>query len=77
MNRNERLIEARKEKGFTQEQLAEKLNYKKQTICNWENGYSVPRLSDAFKAAELLGKDVNYLFFGPEEQDSHTLANES
>jgi DNA-binding XRE family transcriptional regulator len=63
MSKNERLISARKEKKLTQEQLAELLNYKKSTICNWETGYSVPRLSDAFRVARLLDKDVNYLFF--------------
>lgn len=63
MSKNISLIEARKAKGLTQEQLAELLNYKKSTISNWENGYSTPRLSDAFKTAELLDKDVNHLFF--------------
>jgi putative transcriptional regulator len=77
MGRNEILIKARKEKGLTQEQLAEMLNYKKSTICNWENGYSIPRLPDAFQTAKLLDKDVNYLFFSHKEQDSHTLLGPS
>ena len=32
----------RKEKGFSQEELAEKLNVVRQTVSKWENGLSVP-----------------------------------
>ncbi|HEY8389461.1 MAG TPA: helix-turn-helix transcriptional regulator [Clostridia bacterium] len=63
MRKNLRLIEARKRKGLTQEQLARQLNKRKTTISNWENGYCNPTLSDAFKIAELLDADVNDLFF--------------
>lgn len=73
MKKNQRLIQARKDKGLTQEQFAELMNYQKSTISNWENGYSEPRLADAFRIAELLERDVNDLFFVEKEQDSHTL----
>jgi putative transcriptional regulator len=72
MKKNNRLISARKEMGYTQEQLAGLLEFQKSTVSNWENGYSTPRLPDAFRVADLLGKDVNYLFFEDEVQDSHT-----
>lgn len=75
MKRNTRLINARKEKGYTQGKLAELMKYQKSTISNWETGYSIPRLQDAFKVAELLEKDVNYLFFEEKEQESHTSDN--
>lgn len=61
--KNNRLVNARKEKGLTQEGLAELMNYKKSTVSNWENGYSIPRMSDAFKVAKILDKDIDYLFF--------------
>jgi putative transcriptional regulator len=72
MRKNLLLIEARKKKGLTQEQLARQLNKRKTTISNWENGYCNPKLSDAFKVAELLDTDVNELFFGEEVQKTHT-----
>jgi putative transcriptional regulator len=75
VNKNNRLISARKEKGFTQEQLAEMLEFQKSTVSNWENGHSTPRLPDAFRVAKLLGKDVNYLFFSKKVQESHTTEN--
>jgi putative transcriptional regulator len=76
MSKNVSLLKARKEHGFTQKDLADKLNVEKSTISNWENGYSTPRLADAFRVADLLGKDVNELFFAQKEQESHTNSNE-
>lgn len=72
MKRNEALIEARKEKGFTQSDLAELMECQKTTISNWENGYAKPKLSDAFKLAEILEKKIDDIFFKDGVQDSHT-----
>lgn len=60
--KNYSLIAARKNKKLTQVQLAELMGYKKSTVSNWENGYSTPSLSDAFKVAEILGRDVKEIF---------------
>ncbi|BBP87428.1 hypothetical protein BsIDN1_10460 [Bacillus safensis] len=49
-----------------------KLNCKKSTISNWENGYSKPKMDDAFKVSEILGTDIKALFFNQKGQDSHT-----
>ncbi|MFT0800332.1 helix-turn-helix transcriptional regulator [Bacillus swezeyi] len=70
--KNYKLIQARKARGFTQEKLAEKLEYRKSTISNWENGYSTPKMDDAFKVAEILETDIKELFFSQKEQESHT-----
>lgn len=60
--RNTNLINARKEKGLTQVDLANKLNVTKSTVSNWESNYAVPPIKRAFKVAEILNEDVNYLF---------------
>lgn len=61
--KNINLIQARKAKGLTQEQLAIILGFKgKQTVANWENGHSTPTLKTALQASEVLGKDVTFLF---------------
>lgn len=73
--KNEALISARKAKGLTQEQLAELLNCKKSSVSNWENGYSTPKLADAFRVAEILEQDVNHLFLANKVQDSQTKAS--
>ncbi len=56
----------RKQKGYSQEQLADKLNVVRQTVSKWEKGYSVPdadmleELADIFEVqvSELLGKEI-------------------
>ncbi|MEK5028740.1 helix-turn-helix transcriptional regulator [Paenibacillus sp. FSL M7-1046] len=58
------MTQARKKKGFTQEGLTELMGYSKASVSNWENGYSNPSLSDAFKVSEILEEDINTLFSG-------------
>lgn len=70
--KNYRLISARKEMGLTQEQLAVLLNCKKGTVSNWENGYSIPRLPDAFRLSQILKKNIEYLFFDVNVQETYT-----
>lgn len=71
--KNYRLIKARKQKGLNQADLAHILGFKgKQSVANWENGHSTPTLSTAILIAEILNKDVVYLF-GNQVQDSQTL----
>ena len=61
--KNINFIEARKSQGWTQEQLAKELGLSgKSTVSNWENGYSKPRLEIAFKVANILNRDIDYLF---------------
>ncbi|MFD1350200.1 helix-turn-helix transcriptional regulator [Oceanobacillus caeni] len=70
--KNERLIEARKQKHLNQTQLAHMLGFKgKQSVANWENGHSTPTLTTAIQIAEILEKDVIFLF-GHKVQDSQT-----
>ncbi|PJH91828.1 helix-turn-helix domain-containing protein [Bacillus sp. SN1] len=71
--KNHNLVKARKAKGLTQEKLANQLKYKKSTISNWENGYSTPKMEDAFKVAEILGCDIKDLFLNRKGQESHTM----
>ena len=72
MSKNEELTNARKAKGYTQEELAVMLGYKKGTISNWENGYSKPSITDAFKIANILERDIYILFSGNKVQESCT-----
>ncbi|MFC4389110.1 helix-turn-helix transcriptional regulator [Gracilibacillus marinus] len=70
--KNTRLIEARKNKNLNQTELAEILGFSgKQSVANWENGYSNPTLETAIRLSEVLEKDIKFLF-GNKVQDSHT-----
>ena len=57
----ENLKKIRKDKGYTQEILAEKLNVVRQTVSKWEKGLSLDMLS---KIANVLETDVNILLDG-------------
>ena len=57
------LKEARKNAGFTQEALAEKLNTKKSAISRIENHADDIRLSTLYNYAEALGKSFTSRFF--------------
>ena len=63
---SENIKNLRKQKGYSQEQLADKLNVVRQTVSKWEKGYSVPdadmieELADIFEVSvgDLLGKEI-------------------
>ena len=54
----------RKEKEYTQEQLAEKLNVSNKSISRWENGNTMPDLSLIPKLCEILDISINELLSG-------------
>ena len=63
--RSGRLIaEERKKKGYTQRQLAEKLNISDKTISKWECGNGFPEVSLLLPLCEELGITVNDLLSG-------------
>ena len=56
-----RLLELRKQKGFTQEQLAEKLNVTNQSVSKWEKDINAPDIMLLVELADLLETSVDYL----------------
>lgn len=64
------ISERRKAKGWTQNQLAEKLGITDKAVSKWETGRSMPDLSLFVPLCALLGITLNELFAGeriPEE----------
>ena len=55
------LRETRMRKGYTQEELAIKLNVVRQTVSKWEKGLSVPDADVLCKIADVLDTDVSTL----------------
>ncbi|MDO4567489.1 MAG: helix-turn-helix domain-containing protein [Clostridia bacterium] len=58
---NENLKTLRKAKGFTQEDLAARLNVARQTVSKWEKGSSVPDSEMLISIAELFEVSVSDL----------------
>lgn len=57
----ENLKAIRKAKGYTQQELAIKLNVVRQTVSKWEKGLSVPDADILVKIADVLDTDVSVL----------------
>ena len=51
----ENLKTLRKQKGFSQEELATRLHVVRQTISKWEKNLSVPDADTLIRLAEILG----------------------
>ncbi len=58
------IAELRKEKGLTQQQLADQLNLSNKTISKWESGNGSPDLSNLTLLADALGVTVDELLRG-------------
>ena len=56
------IFELRKERGWTQGVLAEKLNITPQSISKWECGIGYPDVTLFPLIAELFGVDIGVLF---------------
>ncbi len=59
MNLGTKLQLLRKQNGYSQEQLADKLGIARQTISKWENGQAVPELSGLILLSELYGVTID------------------
>ena len=57
----ENLKMLRKQKGFSQEELAARLHVVRQTISKWEKGLSVPDAEMLIRLAEILEVSVSEL----------------
>ena len=62
-----RIFELRKEKGMTQEELAEKLGTLHNQISRLENGMVNPKITTLLKVAEVLGVSVSDLLNFPDD----------
>lgn len=56
---SENLKTLRKQKGFSQEELAARLHVVRQTVSKWEKGQSVPDAGTLIRLAEVLEVSVS------------------
>ncbi len=62
----------RKEKGYSQEEVAIRLNVVRQTVSKWEKGLSVPDADMLIKIAELFEVPVSILLGGKRDPSAET-----
>jgi transcriptional regulator with XRE-family HTH domain len=61
MNFSEKFQLIRKNKGMTQEELAEKLDISRQAVAKWESGQAYPDISNLIQISNLFNVTVDYL----------------
>lgn len=57
----EKLQVIRKSKGFTQDELAARLNVSRQAVAKWESGQGYPDISNLIGISDLFNVTVDYL----------------
>ena len=67
---SENIKTLRKQKGFSQEMLAERLHVVRQTVSKWEKGLSVPDAELLREMAELFDVPVSALLGGKIEEET-------
>ena len=57
----DKIIDLRKKNGWSQEELAEKLDVSRQSVSKWESAQSVPDMKRILMMSELFGVSTDYL----------------
>ena len=60
----EKLLELRKQKGWSQEELGNNLDVSRQTISKWESGQSAPEMEKLVKISEIFEISLDELIVG-------------
>ncbi len=71
MEFNKKLYELRKQKGISQEELAEKLNVSRQTLSKWELGTSTPDMEKLIAISDYFEITLDELVLGKEKKEIH------
>ena len=66
-----RLEDMRTKNGWTQQELADRVEVSRQTIISLENGRYNPSILLAFRLARLLNMQIEDLFLYTDEEDHH------
>ena len=70
------IVELRKEKGFTQQDLANKLHITDKAVSKWERGLSYPDITSISTLANILDVDSSYLINLCKSEDNPYLDND-
>ncbi len=73
LNMGERIRELRRERGFTQDEVARRLNISSQAVSKWENAASYPDLELIPPLAELLGVSIDALFREDDKEETQII----
>jgi len=69
---SEKILMLRNQNGWSQEELAEKLNVSRQSVSKWEVGASIPDLDKIMLLSEIFGVTTDYLLKDSMEAVTYT-----
>ncbi len=77
MEFNNKLYELRKQKGLSQEELANRLNVSRQTVSKWEVGDSTPDMEKLIAISDLFGISLDELVLNKTPEPAPAPAQEA
>ena len=76
----DKIMELRKKNGWSQEELAEKLEVSRQSVSKWESAQSVPDMNRVLMLSKVFGVSTDYLLkdeLGEEPQHESELPEDA
>ena len=70
MKLSDKIIQLRKAKGWSQEELAERLKVSRQAISRWEGATAQPDVANVLQLSKLFGVTTDYLLNDEYESDN-------
>lgn len=74
MDFKERVFQARKAKGFSQEDLADVIGVSRQAVSKWETGETMPDMEKLIALCNALDQNMEYLALGKESVQSEKIS---
>ena len=66
----DKILQLRKQNGWSQEELAAQLGVSRQSVSKWESGTSIPDLERILKISQIFGVSTDYLLKDEMEEAS-------
>ena len=76
MSIGQRISKLRRDNGYSQEYIAEKLDVSRQAVSKWETDNSVPDTYNLIALAELFGVSIEYIAVGKQEESRESIPSE-
>lgn len=73
----DKILSLRKKNGWSQEELAEKMNVSRQSISKWESTGSIPDINKILELAKIFGVSTDYLLKDDLEEVEYYDTNEA
>ena len=68
----DKIVRLRKKNGWSQEELAQKMNVSRQAVSKWESAQTVPELEKILQLGALFGVTTDYLLKDDMELEEFT-----